>query len=149
MLTYRRNEISLWPKLTAPKLFFNWRNQPKNLTSCDTFYFLNYFRRAVCRRRLHQKVDVIAICFNFQANVLEYGIHIIAKKHSTILGRVDKTVHDHRYIVAFRISLLINLFLLGGRGAFANKYGKNEGYSTIFLLDCSQNSQPYSELFFW
>jgi len=52
-------EISLFPKMTSPKLFLNLRKFFENLTARYAFHNPYYFRYRISGRKRHQYVDMI------------------------------------------------------------------------------------------
>jgi len=62
------------PKLSTPELFFYFRVKSKYLFCSYALYYLNYFRGAIHRNTLYQKMNMIFICPNFyKINLITIG----------------------------------------------------------------------------
>jgi hypothetical protein len=65
MTAYRTDEITFGPTFATPQTLFDGRDAVKYLTSRETFDRLDNLGRAITRRRLHQKMDMIFVSANF------------------------------------------------------------------------------------
>jgi len=112
MPSHRVHIKSFRPKLTSPKLRLNFWMKFKNLLGRDTFYSLNYSRRAQHWNTLNQKMDMIVICSYFykndfkpfgyfKTNIFQTIINLFCKYNSTILGWTNKMIQQYRYIMTF------------------------------------------------
>jgi len=66
MLTNGTRKIPLRPKFASPQLFLNFGASPKYFSGSKTFYHCDDLCHAICRYRLHQEMNMIIICSNFQ-----------------------------------------------------------------------------------
>src|SRR5271157_2290939 len=64
LIADRSDEIAIFPKLTAPKMFLYLRMLSENYTSTDTLQHPNNFRNAVTRGKRQKYVHVIVSYFH-------------------------------------------------------------------------------------
>ena len=105
------DEISLRPKLAAPKDFFHCWNSFEDFSCCYTFDYPHYFSRAIIWYGLNQEMHMVLFHPNFnednfitlgdlKTNILESCICFVKEYDSPIFGGADQMIQQYRYIMA-------------------------------------------------
>jgi hypothetical protein len=130
MITYCAGKIPIGPELSTPQMFLDMRTQPKHLARCYTFYYRYQLRDAICRNRLHQKMNVVLIRANLhkfylvtllylETNIPQHLIHSSIKHGPSIFRRKHHVIQQHRYIMAL-MDILAHPIILRPKGRGIN-----------------------------
>ena len=107
-----RQKLYLAHEFPSPKLLFDLWTGLEDLPGSEAFGDLNDFLGRVHGNRLDEEMHVVLVCADlkvrdfitfgdFFADFLELSVYCFREDHSTILGRTDEVVEQHRNIMAF------------------------------------------------
>ena len=104
--------VSICPEFAAPKLLLHVGTTPEYFSCGQAFYHRNNIGHTVPRYRLHQKMNMVLICSNFQelqlisfldlqADSFQLLIHRFIKHNASVFRWKHQMVYQHSHIVAF------------------------------------------------
>ena len=92
ILTYSIYIISACPKVTAPKLAFDFRMRSKKFLCRDAFHSLNYFFYRYHWFTLDQKMNMVIICSYFNIKYFISAFNIFKTSTKLLSTTSDKTL---------------------------------------------------------
>src|SRR5665213_1990564 len=86
ILPNRVNIVPVSPKLSSPQLLFHFRMKTEKFSCSNTFHDLNYRFWRHHRNTLHQKMNMIFVCSNFQKMYLKPAFNVFAHFYQTLFN---------------------------------------------------------------
>src|SRR3984893_4352620 len=130
MLTHSTGKISVRPKLSSPQLLLDVWTQSEDLPRRYTFDHRYQLRHAICRHRLHQKMNVVFVYPYLQklyliallypkTNISNDLIYGFIKHCLSIFRRKHHVIQQHRYIMTL-MNILAHASTLRPKGRGIN-----------------------------
>src|ERR1700730_1030645 len=130
MLTHSTGKISVRPKLSSPQLLLDVWTQSEDLPRRYTFDHRYQLRHAICRHRLHQKMNVVFVYPYLQklyliallypkTNISNDLIYCFIKHCPSIFRRKHHVIQQHRYIMTL-MNILAHASTLRPKGRGIN-----------------------------
>ena len=120
--------VTICPEFATPQFAFHFWCSFEDFAGCQTLHDPDDLGRTIGRYRLDEKMNMILICPDFdeldlislgdlETDLLQNLIYFLIKHHSSIPGRTDIMIDQHRYMVALPYQLTHSSILLDSGAA--------------------------------